>query len=209
MIQQIGLGAQSRSSRVTVIYLHGFQSSSGSEKATIFSSYLTEQKPQWHFASPDLPFSPSQTQQEVAQLIDRLRSQQQKVCLIGSSMGGYYASYFSQVFDIPAVLINPVVEPFTLFEGILGTELENTYTGERHFFCQRDLDDLNILDKQPLDKVGKVFLLAEVEDEVLDYRLAEKKYKMCRKIIYPGGDHRFQHFEESLPDIIAFFEKDI
>ena len=191
---------------VTVIYLHGFQSSSRSAKAVIFKKYLAAVKSGWQFVSPDLPFSPDLTKNIISKLIAKLRGEGRRVCLMGSSMGGFYASYFSQSDNVSAVLINPVVEPFTLFDRLLNTEQENIYTGERHCFCQIDLDKLLQLNRVLLSKPENIYLLAEAGDEVLDYRLAEKKYNMCRKNIIEGGNHRFQHFEAYLPAITAFFE---
>jgi predicted esterase YcpF (UPF0227 family) len=185
----------------TIIYLHGFQSSSHSQKARILSSYLLDNNLSFNFQSPNLPFAPDATLELIQQIID--------VCdnplLMGSSMGGYYAAYFSQLCALPAVLINPVVDAEPLFRSLLEQNIENVYTGERYRFCNDDLEHLAKIQSVNIAKPELILNLLETGDEVLDYRLAQKKYKICRQKIFQGGDHRFQNFEICLPEIIQFY----
>lgn len=185
----------------TIIYLHGFQSSSQSQKANILAAYLQENFPNLGFYSPNLPFAPYATRE----LISRELKNFEKPVLMGSSMGGYYAAYFSQVLKLPAVLINPVVDANPLFKGLLGQNIKNSYTGEQHCFDQADLNYLSELSQTPIKSPELIFNLLETGDEVLDYRLAEKKYKICSQKIFRGGNHRFQNFENCLPEIMQFY----
>lgn len=189
----------------SIIYLHGFQSSSRSQKAQAFESFLqqTSSYKGIEFVSPDLPFSPAQTLICVEQL---LKDKPQAV-LMGSSMGGFFAAYCSQVYCIPAVLINPVVDAGALFSTMLGQELENIYTHERYRFMKHDLDLLDTIANKAISAADILFVLLETGDEVLDYRLAEHKYESCPKKIITGGNHRFQHFENCLPEIMKFYSR--
>lgn len=180
--------------------MHGFQSSSQSQKSKALAAYLHKHFPTLICHSPNLPFSPAATCELVEQQLQSL----EKPVLMGSSMGAYYAAYFSQVLKLPTVLINPVVDASLLFKGLLGQSVENIYTGESYCFGQNDLDrlaDMNF----PITSPQLIFNLLETGDEVLDYRLAEKKYKLCPQKIFEGGDHRFQNFEKCLPEIIQFY----
>jgi len=188
----------------TVIYLHGFQSSSRSQKAQALQQYL---KVHTEFSSiaclsPDLPFSPELTLKRVEQVI----METERPVLMGSSMGGYYAAWASQEFACPAVLLNPVAYAETLFETFIGQGLENIYTGESYTFTQRDVDILKRISNSALKIPEKIYCFLETGDEVLDYRLAEKKYKLCQQKVITGGDHRFQSFEQRLPEMFNFFE---
>lgn len=190
----------------TIIYLHGFQSSSRSQKANTFQTYLTQQKNDFsdiEFISPDLPFSPVSMIERISKLLDEVESP----VLVGSSMGGFYATYFSQALSLPTVLINPVVQSELLFDTLLGQEIENVYTGEKHYFVQEDLDKLKEITLNGIHSPELIFNLLETGDEVLDYRLAEKKYKICTQKVFQGGDHRFQNFENCLPDIMQFYRQ--
>jgi predicted esterase YcpF (UPF0227 family) len=192
------------SSPITIIYLHGFQSSSRSQKACALQEYLAEKNlsESFGFHSPDLPFSPVKT----LKIIEKLVQGNPNVVLMGSSMGGFYAAYASQYFKCPAVLINPVADPDFLFDSMLGENLENPYTAERHTFVQADLDFLRSISEFGFPFAELIFCLLETGDEVLDYRLAEKKYKLCQQKIIEGGDHRFQSFEACLPEILHFYK---
>lgn len=185
----------------TIIYLHGFQSSSNSQKARSLVSYLESNHPELACFSPNLPFSPAAT----LGLIEKTLESCVSPVLMGSSMGGYYASYFSQKFSIPAVLVNPVVDAQPLFQSLTGQDIENVYTGEQYRFVETDLQDLSKIKECPISRPELILNLLETGDEVLDYRLAEKKYKICEQKIFQGGDHRFQNFENCIPEIIRFY----
>lgn len=189
----------------SIIYLHGFQSSSRSQKATAFEHFLQQSADYKaiEFISPDLPFPPAKTLDVVEQL---LKDKPQAV-LMGSSMGGFYAAYCSQLYSIPAVLINPVVDADALFSRMLGQELENVYTHERYRFTEHDLDLLRTISNNKLSAADILFVLLETGDEVLDYRLAENRYASCAKKVIPGGNHRFQNFENCLPEIMNFYSR--
>lgn len=196
------------SNSITIFYLHGFQSSSSSQKAVYLERYLRSAVPDglqqgFRCISPDLPFSPAKT----LAIVERLISENDQVVLMGSSMGGFYAAYLSQVFSLPAVLINPVVNANGLFDGLVGVELENVYTGEQYQLSLDDLELLRDMESQPLVLPNLIFNCLETGDEVLDYRLAEKKYKICQQKVIQGGDHRFQNFEQCLPEILGFYQQ--
>ena len=186
-----------------VIYLHGFQSSSRSEKAQVLSSYLKSFEPKVSFHAPDLPFSPEQTLEHVSVLLETLSGK--KILLVGSSMGGFYASYLSQKFRVPAILINPAVFASPLFESFSGQEIQNNYTRERYRVAEHDLGRLKQIENAALEHPELIFCLLETGDEVLDYRQAEKKYQFCKLKVIEGGNHRFKSFESCLSEIMDFF----
>jgi len=190
------------STTFNVIYLHGFQSSSRSEKAQILSAYLKSKQSKVSFHAPDLPFSPIQTLKQMDTLIQSLVGK--KILLVGSSMGGFYASHLSQRHKIPAVLINPAVSALALFESFSGQELRNNYTHEKYRITNEDLSTLKNIENAELAHKDLIFCLLETGDEVLDYQQAENKYKLCRLKVIQGGNHRFKSFEICLPEIMDF-----
>lgn len=189
----------------TIIYLHGFQSSSRSQKAQALETFIKNHNGLAHIdcCAPDLPFSPRQTLNRIQALV----SEKQRPVLMGSSMGGFYAAWASQELACPAVLINPAVKAELLFEGLVGQTLENVYTGEKHAFIDDDLTLLKSISDAPLNHPERIYCFLETGDEVLDYRLSEKKYKLCQQKIIAGGDHCFQSFELCLPEMFNFYEQ--
>jgi pimeloyl-ACP methyl ester carboxylesterase len=49
--------------------------------------------------------------------------------LVGSSLGGYYATHLAERHGLKALLVNPAVSPHRMFDGYLGTQT-NLYSGE-------------------------------------------------------------------------------
>ena len=149
--------------------------------------------------TPDLPHRPAQAMV----LAERLLAQMpEKPTLIGSSLGGYYATYLAERHGLKAVLINPAVAPYRLLEPLLGPQ-QNYYSGETYALTSQHLVELQALELATLHP-ERYFLLVQTGDEVLDYRVAVARYAGAQQCVIPGGDHGFQQFENYLGAILAF-----
>lgn len=188
----------------TVVYLHGFLSSSASKKARVTDSWFAKNQPSWRFLCPDLPSSPYLTKQALDELFkdDEL---QQDVFLIGSSLGGFWATYIAEQKSFPTVLINPAVSPQERFQPMLGQPLKHYHTGEEVRLQERDFEALKACDTKLIHRHDNFWLLAQEGDEVLDYQLAVSRYQGCRQSIESGGSHEFDGYEAWLPEILQFF----
>ena len=122
--------------------------------------------------------------------------------LVGSSLGGFYATYFAELRDLRAVLIQPAIRPYIGLEAMLGPQ-QNLYTGERHELTRAHLEAWRALAVERVDP-ERYLLLLETGDEVLDWREAARKYEGARTVIRDGGDHTLQSFAEHLPRILRF-----
>jgi predicted esterase YcpF (UPF0227 family) len=121
--------------------------------------------------------------------------------LVGSSLGGYYATYLAEKYDLQAVLINPAVVAHIALAEYLGPQV-NLYTGETFVFTLDHIAELSALEVPRLSRPERFWLLAETGDELLDYRQAVTRYAGARQTIIEGGDHGFQHFGEFIDPII-------
>lgn len=185
----------------SLLYLHGFRSSPQSWKARLLGAALAERGLAHLFhcpaLSPDPAVAIAQAEAILAACLPGGR-----VTLVGSSLGGYYATWLAEKHGLPAVLINPaVVAPLSL-EAYVGPQT-NLYSGETFDFTTDHVAALRQLEV-PRITPDYYWLLAEQGDELLDWRQAAARYTGCRQTLLPGGDHSFTRFPEFVPQIIEF-----
>jgi predicted esterase YcpF (UPF0227 family) len=183
------------------IYLHGFNSAPASFKARLLATRLAQLGRPDAFAAPALPHRPGEAiaaaQAEIA------RHDPATVTLIGSSLGGHYATWLAETHGLRAVLVNPAVRPHVLLAGALGPQT-NLYTGERYELTQGHLDELEALEVATITQPHRYLLLVATGDEVLDYHDAVAKYRGAVQVVHAGGDHGFGEFSAHLDAVIDF-----
>jgi len=185
---------------VHVIYLHGFCSSAASFKAQLVKNYIDQRKQNTLFLI-DLPFSPAQAMSIIESHIVSLGDEPWGV--VGSSLGGFYATYLSQKYDKKAVLINPAVEAHLLLEKVLG-ENKNYHSGEIFNFTAEHLKQLEKMYLPSLKQADNLLLLTQTGDEVLDFQKGVDYYQGSEQVVVNGGDHGFADYENYLDKTIDF-----
>lgn len=185
-----------------LLYLHGFNSSPESHKAQLVSQYMSEHHCLEQLICPQIPPVPEQARLFLEQLVEE-SLEQHSLSFVGSSLGGYYATYLAEKYSGTAVLINPSVKPY---------ETLGAYLGENKFYFDEgvwDFDESHILQLEAM-KVDRItqheryLVLLQTGDETLDYREAESKYRDSQCIIEHGGDHSFIGLERYIPQIMQF-----
>lgn len=182
-----------------LVYLHGFLSSPLSEKAQQTIRWMAEQGLSEQLICPQIPMHP---QAAIAMLHELLTPLNGDFCAVGSSLGGFFATWAVEEYGGRAVLVNPAVQPYSLINQYLGPQ-QNYQTGEVHMIDASFAHDLRAFERQPTQP-ERYWLLSQTADEVLDYRAAVDYYQGCLQTIEPGGDHSFIGFERWLPAIWAF-----
>ncbi len=182
-----------------IVYLHGFASSSQSEKAVLVRDYFQQHLPQHQLSVPDLPYTPAEAWQELKQLC----LQRQPDLLIGSSLGGFLATALAEQYGCRAVLINPAVRPHLLLQQHLG-RYYHPVRAQHYEVRAEHLPQLQELQVRQLRQPAHYLVLLQSGDEVLDYRQALDFYQQCQLDVQEGGDHSYQNLQSRLADIVNF-----
>ena len=191
----------SMSAAATVLYLHGFLSSPQSKKAQQTLRYCVQRGIGENVLIPQMRFGPAQVMAELRVLIEA--QDHSRLVLIGSSLGGFYATFLAEEYGFPAVLINPAVRPFELWQQHLGQH-RNYYTNAIHTVTKKHIEELKELDKSQLQYPRNIMVLLQSGDEVLDYTQAREKFKHSRCIVRDNGSHSYENFADELPAIFDF-----
>ncbi|MBF6624341.1 MAG: alpha/beta fold hydrolase [Pseudomonas stutzeri] len=183
----------------SILYMHGLNSSPLSRKASQLTAALERIGMAARLRVPALHHHPRQA---IAQLETAIAELGRPV-LVGSSLGGYYATHLAERHGLKALLINPAVTPHRRFDGYLGPQT-NLYSGEVWELTQDHVAALGELEVAPPQDAERYQVWLQTGDETLDYRDALDFYRGCALRIQAGGDHGFQGFTERLPALLAF-----
>lgn len=188
-----------------LLYIHGFNSSPLSHKGLVTAKFIQSQFPELRFYQPQLATSPQEAMAELCSLVESACTQGEPLRYIGSSLGGYFATYLAQRYGGRAVLINPAVKPFDLFDDFIGPQ-HNPYTDEHYQVTEQHKWDLLQFDTSVITHPERFLVLLQTGDEVLDYRQALHKYHCCEMILQSGGDHSFVGYEAQLQSMSQFLQ---
>ena len=176
-----------------ILYIHGFRSTENSAKAVQLKAYYKKE-----ITIASFSYVPDQAIAALEQIIEKHEIHG----LIASSLGGFYATYLSEKYDIKTVLINPSTRPYETLERYLGEN--ETHDGVLFDWKRIYLEQLKqFAITKPRAKNYEVFLKAG--DEILDCRVAAGYYRGAQIFIDEGGTHRFDDFEQHLEKVDQFF----
>ncbi len=182
-----------------LLYIHGLNSSALSKKACQLIALMDSLGLGEQLRVPELHHHPRQAMVQLEAAIQALG----RPLLVGSSLGGYYATHLAHRHGLKAVLINPAVNPHQLFDGYLGIQ-QNMYTGERWQLTQDHITALAELEVPAPQDPERIQVWLQTGDETLDYRRAESFYQACVLRIQAGGDHSYQGFAGQMPALLSF-----
>lgn len=187
-----------------LLYIHGFLSSPQSAKAVQVGDWLRDNRPDIEFHCPFLTPYPDRTRMTLEDIVQR--TQPDHLFLMGSSLGGFWATWLAERHNLKAVLINPAVDLSEFKSDYINTELKNYHTEDTYYLTDEHIEHFKQVDTPTISQAKNYWLLVQTGDETLDYRLAVRKYHGCRQLVEQGGDHSFQKFDRHIPTAIEFLE---
>jgi predicted esterase YcpF (UPF0227 family) len=184
-----------------LLYLHGFRSSPQSMKARMTAAWVRQHRPDIEWWCPQLPPSPAEA---VSMLWERLAAWPAgHSSVIGSSLGGFYATVVAERLGFRAVLLNPAVDPARDLTNHIG-ETTAWHSDERFFFRAEFIDELRALMPAVLTRLDRYFAIIAKGDEVLSWVEMSARYQGCKVELLEGGDHALSDFEAHLPGVTGF-----
>ena len=181
------------------MYLHGFISAPASRKAVMLGDYIQGCVDGLAYSVPALHHRPARAMAQVYEACKGVPAAE--LTLVGSSLGGFYATVAAEKLGCRAALLNPAVHPHRHFAKYLGPQ-ENMYTGERFELTRDHVNELHAMDVGAITRPSRYWLFVETGDEVLDYREAVAFYAGALQEVVRGGDHSLSCFPERIPDLV-------
>jgi len=184
-----------------LLYLHGFRSSPQSAKARRMATWMQQHRPEVRWWCPQLPPSPREA---MALLDDGLRDWPSTTMgVVGSSLGGFYATAVAEQHACRAVLLNPAVDPARDLSRHIG-ETTAWHSDERFFFRAEFIAELRAIAPVTLTRLERYFAVIAKGDEVLSWVEMSARYRGATIKLLEGGDHAMSDFDAHLPEAMAF-----
>ena len=185
-----------------LLYLHGFRSSPQSLKARTMAQHMAAQHPGVTWWCPQLPPSPREAMALVMHgIADWPRA---SMAVVGSSLGGFYATYVAEHTGCKAVLLNPAIDPARDLAKYIGEQTSWHDPAERFFFKAEYVQELRELQCAALSHPDHYMAVIAKGDEVLDWREMYARYASTWVRLLEGSDHGISDFDQHLPAVLAF-----
>ncbi len=180
-----------------LLYLHGFRSSPKSFKAQRLLGWLAHHRPEIVAVCPQLPPSPREALALAQQVTAGWPAERSVV--VGSSLGGFYATVLAETRGWPALLLNPAVDPARDLAAHIGQQTGFHDPDDRFFFRPEFIAELRAMTPAVITRPQRYSALITQGDEVLDWREMAARYAGAHLHVLPGGDHAISDFDRHLP----------
>ncbi len=191
-----------------ILYLHGFRSSPTSFKARLLAQAMQARQLDDRWLCPQLPASPREAAALALSCAQRLQQRHpelppESLTVIGSSLGGFYATWLAETLGCRAVLMNPAVHAPRDLATQVG-EHKQFHSDAPFVFHPHYVDELKALVVDPLTRPERYFLIAATGDELLDWREMQARFPNSRQRIIEGSDHGISDFATWMPEVLDF-----
>jgi predicted esterase YcpF (UPF0227 family) len=185
-----------------LLYLHGFRSSPQSAKARLMAAHMAAEHPAVHWWCPQLPPSPREA---MAQVMAGIAGwPQDRMAVIGSSLGGFYAAWVAGQTGCRYALLNPAVNPARDLARYIGEQQSWHAPDESFYFEPVFVDELQTLAAGPRPQPAFGYALIAKGDEVLDWREMAERHAGCQIKLLEGGDHALSDFALHMTALLDF-----
>ena len=190
-----------------LLYLHGFRSSPASFKARRLHGWLQAQQPGVHWWCPQLQPSPREAMALVERGVEGWpHDRRNRMAVVGSSLGGFYATWVAERHGCRAVLLNPAVNPARDLAAYIGEQTAFHDPDERFFFRPEFVDELRVLTLPASTHPERLLAIIAKGDEVLDWREMAARFRGATLRLLEGGDHALSDFDSHLPALLDFLQ---
>ena len=187
-----------------LLYLHGFRSSPRSTKAQLVQERIAQRHPGVTLWCPQLPPSPREAMAMVVQGIAGWPHE--RMAVIGSSLGGFYASWVAEQTGCRAAVLNPAVFPARDLAKYIGEHASWHDPQETFYFRAEYVDELRALASAAISRPERYYALIAKGDEVLDWREMSAHYRGAQGRLLEGSNHAIPEFAEHLDEVLAFLD---
>ncbi len=184
-----------------LLYLHGFRSSPQSAKARLTAAWVQQQRRDVQWWCPQLPASPRAAMLLVLGGVADWPAA--GIGVVGSSLGGFYATAAAERLGCRAVLLNPAVDPARDLQKYIG-ETTAWHSDERFFFRAEFIAELRAIAPLTLTRLDRYFAVIAKGDEVLNWVEMSERYRGAVIKLLDGGDHALSDFDTHLPEVMGF-----
>jgi predicted esterase YcpF (UPF0227 family) len=187
-----------------LLYLHGFRSSPQSMKSHKVAARMAAMHPGATWWCPQLPPSPREA---MAMVMDGIRDWPERaMAVIGSSLGGFYATHVAEARACKAVLLNPAIDPARDLRKYIGEQVSWHDPDERFFFEPEFVDELRALECGGPAHPENYFAVIAKGDEVLDWKEMTGRYPGARIKLLETGDHALTDFDDHIDELFDFLQ---
>jgi predicted esterase YcpF (UPF0227 family) len=187
-----------------LLYLHGFRSSPQSMKSRKVAARVAAEHPGVTWWCPQLPPSPCEA---MAMCLDGIASwPRESMAVVGSSLGGFYATHIAELTGCKAVLLNPAIDPARDLHKYIGEQTSWHDPQDRFFFKAEYVDELKALAHGPAAHPERYFAVIAKGDEVLDWREMTGRYPGARIKLLEGSDHALSDFDQHIDEVFGFLD---
>ena len=187
-----------------LLYLHGFRSSPQSFKARMLHAWLQQHTPDVTWWCPQLPPSPRQAWELM--MAGTGDWPPHSMAVMGSSLGGFFATAVAEQRQCRAVVLNPAVQPARDLVRYVGEQAAYHDPGVHFEFKREYIDQLRKLTPPPLAQPERYAAVIAKGDELLDWREMTQRYAGARIRLLEGSDHALSDFAQHLPFVLDFLQ---
>lgn len=190
--------------KTLLVYLHGFRSSPRSSKAVMTGDAvqtISTEHDSYEWYCPQLLASPKESMDMVTNHIDQ--AGYDRLVVIGSSLGGFYANFLAEKYGCKAVALNPAVRAPRELAPHVG--MMTSYDSDEPFdFRPEYIEELQALQVEKISVPNRYFLIAAKGDELLDWKEMVQFYDGANQLVLEGSDHGIADYADHLPKVIQF-----